>query len=102
MVECGMTNKWRVRLGDFLDTDLGRGLFSITMALLIFLPAIVFRLPGFTFVVGAAFGAWGGYNLARYEWRRLGFVPKYDDSTPRDNVNDPSPAKKLQRRRDRG
>ena len=87
---------WRIRLANFLGTDFGRGCAGLLIALLVFLPAILFRLPGFTFVIGGIFGLWGGYSFARYEWRRLGFVPKYDDTTPRENINDPSIGRKLQ------
>ena len=76
-----------------MDTGPGRACCGIAIALLIFSPAIVFKLPGFMLVIGAIFGFWGGYSFARHEWRRLGFVPRYDDTTDRPTLNGSAPSR---------
>ena len=97
MVKFGMAKKWRVRLADLMDTGPGRVCCGVVIALLIFSPAIVFKLPGFMLVIGAIFGCWGGYSFARHEWRRLGFVPRYDDTADREAVNGSVPSKSRHR-----
>ena len=72
------------------------------MALIIFSPAIVFKLPGFFAVAASIFGFWGGYSFARHEWKRLGFVPKYEDTTDRESVNGSPRAVVLRRQRGQG
>lgn len=88
----------RARIADRLDTGAGRTVLSCLLVLVILTPAFIWRLPGLMLVFGAAFGFFGGYNFARWEWRRRGYVPKYDDiATPGETINAP-PRQNLRRR----
>lgn len=93
MLHCGMG-----KIADFLDTGAGRSCCGVAIALLICSPAILFKLPGFMLVIGGVFGFWGGYSFARHEWRRLGFVPKYEDTEYRETVNGSVPSARQRQR----
>jgi hypothetical protein len=66
----------RVALG-VLDSYVGQSVLGVIAALVVFgVPGYFFGATGFLVVVGFLLGCACGYDFARREWRRKGYVPK--------------------------
>lgn len=74
----------------FLQTEAGRATFGVLFALLVCTPAFIWRGWGAVVMLVAIFAFLGGYAYARWEWRRRGYVPRFDAPLPEDPVNAPS------------
>ena len=77
----------RASAARFLGTPAGRAAFGVAAGLLLCLPVFIWRGWGVAVVVVAVVAFFGGYQFARWEWRRRGYVPKWEDSPPDDPVN---------------
>lgn len=77
----------RAALSRFLQTEAGRATFGVLFALPFCIPMFVWGVWGavVAFVGIAAFIA--GYAYARWEWRRRGYVPRFDAPLPDEPVN---------------
>lgn len=74
----------------FLLTDAGRATFGVVFALVVCAPAFIWRGWGAVVVAVGVLAFMAGYGFARWEWRRRGYVPRWDDPTPDPPVNAPS------------
>jgi O-antigen/teichoic acid export membrane protein len=82
----------------FLRTEFGRFLFGLVLVLLFWWPAFVWRYWGAIVMSAALFSFIGGYYYARWEWRRRGYVPKFDDPLPDEPINARSDYRGLRKR----
>lgn len=69
---------WRPTALHVIDSSAFRGVLAAVLVLLVCLPMFLLGKVGIGLVLGAIFGFWGGYSFARVEWRKRGYVPKYD------------------------
>ena len=74
--------KARWRLANFLEKPPGSWFLYAAMAAALVVPVLLFKLPAALLIVGGIFGFWGGYSFARSEWRKRGYVPRFDDTSP--------------------
>ena len=77
----------RARLAEALGTGPGRAIFGVAAGLVICSPVFIWRGWGVAVVVVAIVAFFAGYQFARWEWRRRGYVPKWESVPAEEPVN---------------